>query len=113
MNDIPAKLEHLRNIHEWSKSQVAKHLGMSFSRYANYEYGVREPSLDVLHKIAKLYGVDLSYFTNGTDVDDVTYDSDSDLEKLIDGAHSYDGKPITGHDRDLIRAYLKGLYADK
>ena len=32
-----------------------------------------------------------------------------DLDAMLDNAHSYDGKPLDDHDRELIRQYLKAL----
>ncbi|MFY0930542.1 hypothetical protein ACOQM6_09295, partial [Lactobacillus paragasseri] len=32
-----------------------------------------------------------------------------DLDEMLDNAHSYDGKPLDDHDRELIRQYLNAL----
>lgn len=59
-NIIGTNLEKLRNANRLTQSQVAEYLGIQRSAYANYEAGVREPSLDILEKAASLFGCELS-----------------------------------------------------
>ena len=55
------KLKLLRNEKNLSQKQVAEQLGITVSAYSNYEQGIREPSYDILIKIAKLYNVTTDY----------------------------------------------------
>lgn len=61
-NDLGMKLTNLREKRDWSKTQVANKLGLSsMQKYANYEYGIRQPDFETLVKIADLYEVTTDY----------------------------------------------------
>lgn len=56
------QLERLRNKEGWSKSDVARKLGIkTVSTYANWEYGIRQPDHEMLIKIADLYNVSTDF----------------------------------------------------
>ncbi|CAF1756762.1 helix-turn-helix domain-containing protein [Bacillus subtilis] len=67
MDNITGKvLTELREKKGWSKSLVAKKLGLkTMSTYANWEYGLRKPDGEMLVKIANLYGVTTDYILTG------------------------------------------------
>ncbi|WP_453992177.1 helix-turn-helix domain-containing protein [Bacillus nitroreducens] len=71
MNDkTPKILEELRENKGWSKTEVARRLGIkTVSTYANWEYGLRTPDKDMLSRIADLYGVTIDYLINGKQTD--------------------------------------------
>ncbi|MBL5768021.1 helix-turn-helix domain-containing protein [Heyndrickxia sporothermodurans] len=67
-NLTPKILERLRENKGWSKTTVAKKLGIkTVSTYANWEYGIRTPDKDMLAKIAEIYGVSTDYLITGED----------------------------------------------
>ncbi|MDM8212821.1 helix-turn-helix transcriptional regulator [Enterococcus hirae] len=86
-----------------------------------------EPSADILRRLANAYSSKTSYselmelagYITSDELDNIHVDgekgkgdfSDADLDKMLDNAMSFDGKPITDHDREIIRAYLKGKYS--
>ncbi len=54
------KLTSLREKRGWTKTFVAKKLGIkTLSTYANYEYGLREPDAETLGRIADIYEVSI------------------------------------------------------
>lgn len=59
-NVIGRNLERLRKANHFTQSQVSDYLRVRRSAYANYEAGLREPPLDVLERLAALYGCELS-----------------------------------------------------
>lgn len=54
MNKFASNLKFIRKHKQLTKKEMAKKLNVSYSTYANYEYGNREPNLDVLIKISTL-----------------------------------------------------------
>ncbi len=56
---LPHNLEILRDFHNKTQAETASSLGLKRSTYVNYEKGGNEPSLDVLLKIANLYGLNI------------------------------------------------------
>ncbi|TFZ15498.1 XRE family transcriptional regulator [Limosilactobacillus fermentum] len=62
MSDFSKKITALREDRGWTKTYVAKKLGISsMQTYANYEYGRREPDFETAAKIADLYNVTTDY----------------------------------------------------
>lgn len=49
------QLKKLRQEKGVSQREVARAIGVSVSAYANYEQGIREPSIEILKKICKYY----------------------------------------------------------
>ncbi|AST93046.1 hypothetical protein BC6307_18170 [Sutcliffiella cohnii] len=65
----PKILEKLREDKGWSKTEVARRLGMkTVSTYANWEYGLRTPDKEMLARIADLYETSTDYLLGRTDV---------------------------------------------
>ncbi|MDA3964902.1 helix-turn-helix domain-containing protein [Enterococcus thailandicus] len=68
MQTLSERLTTLREEHEWTKTYVAKQLGLkNLGTYANWEYGTREPDNEMLAKIANLYKVTTDYLLGLTD----------------------------------------------
>ncbi|EGP5399079.1 MAG: helix-turn-helix transcriptional regulator [Enterococcus faecium] len=68
MQTLAERLTILREEHEWTKTYVAKQLGLkNLGTYANWEYGTREPDNEMLTKIANLYKVSTDYLLGVTD----------------------------------------------
>lgn len=55
------KLKLLRNDKNLSQKEVTNIIGVTVSAYSNYEQEIREPSYDILIKLAKFYGVSTDY----------------------------------------------------
>lgn len=111
MEGLGTKLSALREERHWSKTYVAKQLKMNLPTYANYEYGNREPDLETTSKLAELFGVSVDSLLGRPEsvkIDQV----DLDLEKALDNAHSFSGKPLSDHDRKVAKDVLRSLFQD-
>ena len=62
---LSKQIVRLRKKKGMSQSQLAKALGISPSTVGMYEQGRRIPELNVLIKIANLFGVSLDYLITG------------------------------------------------
>lgn len=51
------KLKEFRTKRSLTQQQVADHIGCSAVVYSRYENGIRQPSIDVLLRLAELFGV--------------------------------------------------------
>lgn len=68
MQPLAERLQLLREEKEWTKTYVAKQLGLkNLGTYANWEYGTREPDSEMLSKIASLYNVSTDYLLGRTE----------------------------------------------
>lgn len=55
------RLKDLRKSKGVSQEQVAHDLGLSLRGYQNYEYGQREPNIEMILKLAEYYNVTTDY----------------------------------------------------
>ena len=60
------RLRELREDHDLSQNDVAKHLGMSQTGYSKYETGEVPPPVFVVIKLAKLYKTSTDYILGVT-----------------------------------------------
>ncbi len=61
---LAAKLVELRKARGFSQQKIADFLGVTREAYSHYERYTREPSLEIICKLAKLYNVDVSELVN-------------------------------------------------
>lgn len=59
MKNTHKKIRELRAQFHLSQEYVAKYLGIGASAYAEIELGSREPSLDEIAKLNKIFGITL------------------------------------------------------
>ncbi|WP_239254787.1 helix-turn-helix domain-containing protein [Listeria ilorinensis] len=66
MTKINERLETLRNSRGWTKAETARRLELKApSTYGNWEYGIREPDLLMLQKLADLFEVSVDFLLKG------------------------------------------------
>ena len=66
--DIAANIKRLREQQGWIQKQVAMDLGIGYSNYNKMENGAREPSVDELQKLAKIYSITVDELLNPVDI---------------------------------------------
>jgi len=114
MSDFSERLKNLRERNGWSKTYVADKLQLkNMQTYANYEYGKREPDLEILSKIANLYDVSTDYLL-GNNSKDSSENYDNDLKTFLDkNLHHgmfYGGGPSTKEQEQQLEGALKAIY---
>lgn len=92
MGDFHNIFKNLRIQNHYTQGQMADLLGISRSAVSMYETGNREPDLETLEKIAKLFNVDMNYLLGSSAA--VTSDnpepSYEDIEQMIArGSHGF------------------------
>lgn len=85
------KLKTIRKCKGLKQSEVAEHLGVSTQAYSSYETGTREPSLEILSKLADYFGVSVDEIL-GRD------DEPAPAVKLLDPADFPPKYPKNGYD---------------
>ena len=68
------------------------------------------PTKDRLETLANYFDVSVDYLLGRTDNTKATDEKSDDLDDVLDNVMSFDGKPLDDHDREVIRAYLKGRF---
>ncbi len=72
MREILARrLKECRKEKGYTQGQVAIYCDITEKAYQNYELMTREPKLEILVRIADLYGVSLDYLVGRTDERDI------------------------------------------
>ena len=61
MVELGTRLKELRLEREWTQGQVGKRVGGTASIISAYETGIRQPSYEVLIRLAHLYDVSSDY----------------------------------------------------
>lgn len=64
---IFARIRDLREDQDWNQTKVAEYLGVRQTTYSKYELGKLPLPVDVLVKLADLYGVSVDYLLGRTD----------------------------------------------
>lgn len=65
-SEIASNLKYLRERKDFSVKEISAALGITERAYYNYEKGVREPSLNMLIKIANVYDCSLDDLVSNT-----------------------------------------------
>lgn len=66
------------------------------------------PGVDKLSRVADYFEVSVDYLL-GRDSERTI--NEVDLAKMIDNAMSFDGKPLSDHDKEIAKAYLEGKFS--
>lgn len=107
-------LKHLRINKNITQKDIANYMDMTVNAYQKYEYGVREPDITGLTKLADYYNVSLDYLTNRKNIlfyypeGNIKYDSYKDsLGSLSKGEFHYSFGSFTSN-----QLYVKFLYLE-
>ncbi|MCT7731033.1 MAG: helix-turn-helix transcriptional regulator [Lactobacillus crispatus] len=120
MNDqelLARKIVSIRNSQDMSQLELAQKANIERTALNKIEKGTRKISSDELKRIAlalhqssdDLLNINNHVKTTNT----VTESLNNDLNRMIDNARFFDGKPIDDHDKDLVRGILKRIYNEK
>jgi putative transcriptional regulator len=77
------RLKELRQLHQWSQSDLARELGVSRQAVNGFESGKFDPSLDMAFKIASLFNVALE--------DVFMYEAKNSMQTLVERVKNYFG----------------------
>ena len=61
---IGARIQYIRTMNNMSQVELGKKIGFGGTTISNYENAYSEVSVDILHKIADVFGINISYFTD-------------------------------------------------
>lgn len=104
------RIKGLREARGWSKTYTAKRIGAStMQTYANWEYGRTEPDFATVSKLADLFEVSTDYLLTGAKKPMQSIE-EHDLSKALNAARSFDGKPLTDHDRKVVKGILQSYF---
>ena len=106
---FPERIKELRNEAKFTQKQIAEKLDMPQSLYSNLERGIKQANQKRLKQFSDFYNVSTDYLLGNTDNRNAS-NIDDDLEKSLNTVKSFDGKPMSDHDREKIREILKEMF---
>lgn len=112
---IGQTIKDLRRSKKLSQTDFAKIVGVSQTTVTAWETGKAEPSSSAITRIADYFDVSTDYLL-GRPEKSSNIDENTDytaLEKALDNAKSFDGKPMSDNDREIVRGILKGYFTTK
>lgn len=113
MSIFSERLTTARKAMGWTRKRAVAEFQLPYQTYSNYEQGKREPDINTMKQLANQLNTTTDYLTGVTDNPNPPSVSNTDLEDMLDNAHSYDGKPMDSHDRALIKQYLEALFSQR
>ncbi|WP_171311961.1 helix-turn-helix domain-containing protein [Enterococcus cecorum] len=105
------RIDELAKKQKISVFDLSLKLGMG--RNAIYQWKKSVPNVEAVQKVADYFNVSVDYLLDRADNKSPKNDLDTKLERMMDNAMSYDGKPISDEDRPIIKGILKAYFDNK
>lgn len=102
------KLMHTNGI---DRKKLADDLNISYTTISDWVNGKTYPRIDKIELLANYFKVTKSQLVESGN--SLSKDDSKDLDKMLDSAMSFNGKPMSENDREVIRAYLEGKFGNK
>lgn len=109
--NMGSKIRDLRKEKRLSQTELGKLIHVSQQTVTAWENNKAEPTSSAVVQLAEVFNVTTDYLLGRpekTDDDQV----DLDLERALDNAHSFSGKPLSDHDRKVAKDVLRSLFQD-
>lgn len=110
---IGQKIRDLRKQRKMSQTELANILHVSQQTVTAWETGKAEPSSSAVANLADYFNVTTDYLLGRPEEKKDDSIDHTALEKAIDEARSFDGKPMSDRDREIVRNILKGYFKTK
>lgn len=108
------KIKELADKQGISLNKLEEKLG--FSRNTIYNMKKSTPNVERVSMIADYFGVSTDYLLGRTDNPAIATDDQTppdDIDRIIDNAMMFDGKPLTDDDKRAIRGIIAGYMSSK
>ena len=109
---LSERLKSLRLEAKITQKEISDKLKISQPSYAQWEKGIRVPNIERLQELSKILNTSTDYLLGNTDNKNSTKFED-DLEESLNTARAFSGKPISDHDREVMREILTEMFKDK
>ncbi|HHY21623.1 MAG TPA: helix-turn-helix transcriptional regulator [Bacilli bacterium] len=87
-------------------------LELDFGENAFYKWKKSSPSAENIKKVADYFDVSVDYLLETTN-NPVKPKENLTVEEALDSVMSYDGKPLTDNDREVLRRIIEGYLNTK
>lgn len=88
---------------------------LNFPSNTIYQWKKRIPGTDKLSAVADYFGVSIDYLLGRTDTPNPIPSKEPDftVEEALESVMSYDGKPLTDNDREILRGVIEAYLEKK
>lgn len=111
MGELARRIIDLRERNNMTQVELAKKINLSKSKMSKIESGDRRVTSDELAAFAEVFGVSTDYLLGRPEKQNEVQ-TEQDLERALDNAHSFSGKPLSDHDRKVAKDVLRSLFQD-
>ena len=108
--NVGDRLRRSREQKRWSQLDVAAKTGVSNMSISNYERGEREPSLEILTQLARLYEVSIDWLATGKEW---SVGGIADLWDMLQGDVVFRGVAMAQDDRRRTTDMLMAMMWDR
>ncbi|MCI5941475.1 MAG: helix-turn-helix domain-containing protein [Ligilactobacillus animalis] len=109
---IGSRIKDLRKSKKMSQSDLGKMIGVSQTTVTAWETGRAEPASAYISKLADFFNVSADYLLGRPEKKTDTTKSDK-IEDMLDSAMTFDGKPLSNNDRNVIRGMIEAYLKNK
>lgn len=115
IKDVVRKnISELRQAHEWSQTELARRVKMKASYISKIESGDRKVSSEELDRFANVFGVSSDYILGRKKQNTESLASSlTDIDEILDQGMTFEGKPLSKRDRDVLRGVITGYLKNK
>ncbi|MHC5226925.1 helix-turn-helix domain-containing protein [Enterococcus sp. LJL99] len=89
---------------------------LDFSKNSLYSWKKNKPSAEKLEKVADYFNVSTDYLLGRTDNRYFGLSEeqrDRTVDEALNSVMSYDGEPVTEHDREILKGIIEGYLNNK
>lgn len=88
---------------------------LNFGKNSLYRWKTSAPASDKLKKVADYFNVTTDYLLGRTDTPNAIQSKQPDftVEEALESVMSYDGKPLTENDREILRGVIEAYLEKK
>lgn len=105
-------IKQLRKDKNITQADLAKAVGVTTSSIGMYETEVRNPSYEVIVKLANYFDVTTDYLLNNSKKEDLMNNSNKQSKKIDTIAAHLEGKNITPQKMKLLEKYINALFEE-
>lgn len=103
-------IKSLRKEKRLTQTDLAKGVHVTQQTVTAWESGRAVPNATTLNALANYFSVSADFLLGRTKQ---RHSKPKDLDEAIDGAMSFDGKPVTDHDRKMMKQLWKAYIDNK
>lgn len=104
---MKVKIRALREDNKMTQRELAEKLDVAVQTVSKWELGLTVPRLPMLHKIASVFGVDMSYFSDNAPVSDIYYHNKEVAELAQELFNSKDLRSLLEASRGLSKKAIE------